>query len=71
MTEKKGIGLNTLKISLTIARAVRRLHAAGLAHSDLSYKNVLVSPVEGLATIIDVDGLVVPGKYPPDVSRHT
>jgi len=38
-----------------------------LAHSDLSYKNVLVSPIQGQATIIDIDGLVVPGKYPPDV----
>lgn len=64
---EKGDWSKYLKICLTISRAVRRLHAAGLAHSDLSYKNVLVSPVEGHATIIDVDGLVVPGKYPPDV----
>jgi tRNA A-37 threonylcarbamoyl transferase component Bud32 len=28
-----------------IARAVRRMHAAGLAHSDLSYKNILIDPV--------------------------
>jgi DNA-binding helix-hairpin-helix protein with protein kinase domain len=46
---------------------VRRLHAAGLAHSDLSYKNVLIDPTSGHAAIIDIDGLVVPGKYPPDV----
>ena len=64
---EKGDWLSYLRISLMIARAVRRMHAAGLAHSDLSYKNVLVSPVTGHATIIDVDGLVVPGKYPPDV----
>lgn len=64
---EKGTWLSYLRISLMIARAVRRMHAAGLAHSDLSYKNVLVSPVTGEATIIDVDGLVVPGKYPPDV----
>jgi serine/threonine protein kinase len=64
---EKGDWSKYLKICLTISRAVRRLHAAGLAHSDLSYKNVLVSPVGGHATIIDVDGLVVPGKYPPDV----
>ena len=64
---EKGDWLSYLRISLMIARAVRRLHAAGLAHSDLSYKNVLVSPVGGHATIIDLDGLVVPGKYPPDV----
>ena len=56
-----------VSISIRISRAVKRLHAAGLAHSDLSYKNVLVDPVSGSATIIDVDGLVVPGKFPPDV----
>lgn len=57
-----------VKICLMIARAVRRLHAAGLAHSDLSYKNVLVDPVTGAACIIDIDGLVVPGKIPPQVA---
>ncbi|MDR3178124.1 MAG: hypothetical protein LBT96_03980 [Campylobacteraceae bacterium] len=62
-----GDWLNHLKICLAIARAVRRMHAAGLAHSDLSYKNVLVDPSGGFACVIDVDGLVVPGKYPPDV----
>jgi hypothetical protein len=62
-----GDKLNYLKICTHIARSVRRLHAAGLAHSDLSYKNVLIDPVQGLASIIDLDGLVVPGKYPPDV----
>ncbi len=65
--KEKGDWLSYLRISLMIARGVRRLHAAGLAHSDLSYKNVLVSPVGGHATLIDLDGLVVPGKYPPDV----
>ncbi len=64
---ERGHWLNYLRIGIQIARAVRRLHAAGLAHSDLSYKNVLIDPVNGLATIIDMDGLVVPGKYPPDV----
>lgn len=54
-------------ICLLLARGVRRLHMAGLAHSDLSYKNVLVDPVTQTATIIDIDGLVVPGKYPPEV----
>ncbi len=62
-----GDWLNHLKISLMISRAVRRMHMAGLAHSDLSYKNVLIDPTTGSACIIDVDGLVVPGKYPPDV----
>lgn len=65
--EEKGSWLTHLRIALSIARAVRRLHAAGLAHSDLSYKNVLVDPVTGRACIIDIDGLVVPDRYPPDV----
>lgn len=65
--EEKGTWLSHLQICLMISRAVRRLHAAGLAHSDLSYKNVLVDPSTGKACIIDIDGLVVPGRYPPDV----
>lgn len=65
--EQKGDWLKHLQICLQIARATRRLHAAGLAHSDLSYKNVLVDPQTGRACIIDIDGLVVPRKYPPDV----
>jgi serine/threonine protein kinase len=56
-----------IRICLNVSRAVARMHAAGLAHSDLSYKNVLIDPVTGSASIIDIDGLVVPGKYPPDV----
>lgn len=65
--DQKGTWLTHLHMCIKIARAVRRLHAAGLAHSDLSYKNVLVDPISGNACIIDCDGLVVPGKYPPDV----
>ncbi len=65
---ERGDWLSYLRICLLISRAVRRLHAAGLAHSDLSYKNVLVDPEGGHACIVDVDGLVVPGKFPPDVA---
>lgn len=65
--KERGDWLNYLRICIQIGRAVRRMHAAGLAHSDLSYKNVLVDPVKGNASVIDVDGLVVPGRYPPDV----
>ncbi|MGH8475441.1 MAG: helix-hairpin-helix domain-containing protein [Methylococcales bacterium] len=64
---ERGNWLGYLRVSILISRALRRLHAAGLAHSDLSYKNILVDPVKGLACLIDLDGLVVPGKYPPDV----
>ncbi|MDR2499336.1 MAG: kinase [Tannerellaceae bacterium] len=65
--EERGDWFKYFQICIRISRAVRRLHAAGLAHSDLSYKNVLVDPTTGKAAIIDIDGLVVPGKYPPDV----
>ncbi|KAA6347273.1 hypothetical protein EZS27_005240 [termite gut metagenome] len=65
--EEKGDWFKYFQIGIRISRAVRRLHAAGLAHSDLSYKNVLIDPTTGHAAIIDIDGLVVPGKYPPDV----
>ena len=41
------------------------MHAAGLCHSDLSYKNVLIDPEMGHACIIDVDGTVVPESILP------
>lgn len=56
-----------LRAAVRLARAVRRLHAAGLAHSDLSFNNVLLNPTTGNALVIDIDGLVVPGLHPPDV----
>lgn len=65
--EERGDWFKYLQICIRISRAVKRMHAAGLAHSDLSYKNVLVDPTSGRAAIIDIDGLVVPGKFPPDV----
>ncbi|MBQ9372612.1 MAG: serine/threonine protein kinase [Thermoguttaceae bacterium] len=65
--EERGSLASFLRICLNLSRGVRRLHAAGLAHSDLSYKNCLVDPKSGDACIIDLDGLVVPGLFPPDV----
>ncbi|MDR6340003.1 serine/threonine protein kinase [Filimonas zeae] len=62
-----GNWLSYFQVCLNISRGVKRLHSAGLAHSDLSYKNVLVDPVSKSAAIIDIDGLVVPGLFPPDV----
>lgn len=64
---ERGNWLNYLQLCLRLSRAVRRLHAAGLAHSDLSYKNVLLSPTTGNVCIIDMDGLVVPDRFPPEV----
>ena len=62
-----GNWLSYFQVSVNIARGVKRLHSAGLAHSDLSYNNVLIDPVSKTAAIIDIDGLVVPGLFPPDV----
>ncbi len=64
---ERGDWLGYLKIAIRVARAVRRLHSAGLAHSDLSSNNVLIDPSRGLSIIIDIDSLVVPGLHPPKV----
>lgn len=58
---------SALRMAIRTARALRRLHAAGLVHGDLSYRNVLLDPPRGDICLIDLDGLVVPGKYPPEV----
>lgn len=65
---ERGNWLSYFRVCILIARAIRRMHAAGLAHSDLSYRNVLVDPSGGHACVIDIDGLVVPGKFPPEVA---
>src|SRR5712692_9908197 len=57
-----------LSMCILMARAVSRLHNAGLAHSDLSPNNVLVAPTKGISIVIDVDSLVVEGLFPPDVA---
>ena len=57
-----------LGASISLARAVRRLHQAGLAHSDLSSNNVLIDPKSGGCVIIDIDSLVVDGLFPPQVA---
>lgn len=56
-----------LQMSISLARSVRRMHQAGLAHSDLSCNNVLIDPQTGSCVIIDIDSLVVPGLFPPEV----
>ncbi len=64
---EQGNWINYYKISILLARAVSRLHLAGLAHSDLSDNNVLIDPVSGQMILIDLDALVVPHIFPPDV----
>jgi len=62
-----GDWLSYFQIGINISRGVKKMHQMGLAHSDLSYNNVLVDPVSKSAAIIDIDGLVVPGMFPPEV----
>jgi hypothetical protein len=66
--DQRGDLAGYLAVCASLSRAVLRLHASGLAHSDLSYKNCLVDPLTGSACVIDIDGLVVPGLFPPDVA---
>lgn len=56
-----------LKVAIGLSRTIRRMHQAGLAHSDLSCNNVLIDPKSGSAVVIDIDSLVVPGKFLPEV----
>lgn len=58
---------NMFQIAILLARAIRRMHQAGLAHSDLSNNNVLIDPKTGTCVVIDIDSLVVPGLFPPAV----
>ncbi len=64
---ERGTLQTCVQIGIRLARAVRRLHQAGLAHSDLSCNNVLIDPVTGQCVVIDIDSLVVPGMFAPDV----
>ena len=62
--QERGDWFRYFQVCINISRAVRRLHAAGLAHSDLSYKNILIDPTSGRAAIIDIDGLHNPDMRP-------
>jgi serine/threonine protein kinase len=64
---ERGHWASYLRVCLLMARAVRKMHLTGLAHSDLSCKNVLIDPANARCAVIDIDSLVVPGVYPPDV----
>ena len=66
--EERGNFMTMLRLSISLARAIRKLHNIGLAHSDLSSNNVLIDPKSGSAVVIDIDSLVVPGVFPPDVA---
>lgn len=65
--EEIGDFRSMLQMSISLARSIRRMHQAGLAHSDLSCNNVLIDPKSGSCVVIDIDSLVVPGLFPPEV----
>ena len=65
--EERGDLAGYLRVCLAMTRAVRRMHFSGLAHADLSNKNVLIDPRRGSARLLDLDSLVVPGLAPPSV----
>ncbi|MGN1110277.1 MAG: hypothetical protein ACI4QY_01395 [Oscillospiraceae bacterium] len=65
--EERGDFRTMLKTAIGLSRTIRRMHQAGLAHSDLSCNNVLIDPKTGSAVVIDIDSLVVPNKYAPEV----
>ncbi len=65
--EERGDFRSMLKIAIGLSRSIRRMHQAGLAHSDLSCNNVLIDPKTGTSVVIDIDSLVVPNKYAPEV----
>lgn len=63
----RGDWRNYLQLCVLLTRAVRKLHSMGLAHADLSPKCVLMDPTGENLAIVDVDAVVVPGLFPPDV----
>ena len=65
--DQLGPWINYVRLSILLARAVRRMHLAGLAHSDLSCNNVLIDPTTGQSIVIDIDSLVVANLHPADV----
>lgn len=66
--EARGDFRSMLQIGISLSRSMRRLHQAGLAHSDLSSNNVLIDPRTGSCVVIDIDSLVVPGLFSPEVA---
>ena len=64
---ERGELIDRLGVCASLARSTRKLHQAGLAHSDLSASNVLVDFRSGTALVSDVESLTVPGIVPAEV----
>jgi DNA-binding helix-hairpin-helix protein with protein kinase domain len=56
-----------VSVAFRMSRILRWMHNRGLCHSDLSPKNFLVNIKSGQTSLIDCDGIVVPGLQPPSV----
>ena len=65
--EDRGVWLDKFQICRHLCQSFGKLHAAGLAHSDLSGNNILMDPSTGSTMLLDIDSLVVPGILPPRV----
>ncbi len=65
--EQWGTWQGHVAAAIKVARLVKRLHQFGLCHSDLSENNIFINPINGRATLLDCDGLVVPDQLPPVV----
>lgn len=67
--DKRELGnwISYFQVGVNLCRGVKKMHSMGLAHSDLSYNNVLIDPITKAACMIDLDGLVVPGLFPAEV----
>jgi len=59
--------LSYFNLCILLARAVNRLHLAGLAHTDLSDNNILIDPPTGKILITDLDTLAIPQIFIPVV----
>jgi hypothetical protein len=64
---ERGNWSDRMQMCRHLARAVGRMHTAGLAHSDLSGNNILMNPAGGECILIDIDSLVVKGIFPPKI----
>ncbi len=65
---KQGVSwLNYLKIARAISAANRSIHDRGVTHGDISSKNILSDIRSGEATLIDLDGIIIPGFFEPQV----
>ena len=62
-----GDWMRYLHICIRLTRIVRRMHHFGLAHADLTNRNILVDPSAGKAIIIFDDDIIIPGIPPPDI----